>query len=368
MNQIYAQRIQKLQNALGEQGIDAYFASTPTTMGYLAGFHEGGGERMMLLGIAPGREAEMLVPALSHTQATDSTGLSHITTWSDGEDPGVPFQAWAERWGLRTGVMAVDDEMIGTYLLRMQEALPAGLFKLGTSIMEACRGRKEPEEIAALRRAGAAVDKAYAAGLAAFRPGVKEREIQLAIRDATLAQGLDASFGIVATGANGARPHHLTSDAVVQPGDVVVMDFGATADGYQADITRMACLGTAEEEAKKVYRIVRDAHYAARDAAKPGVAAQEVDRAARKVIADAGYGQYFCHRTGHGIGLQVHEAPYIVEGNETILREGHSFTVEPGVYLPGRFGVRIENVVTITANGCESLNAEPEQELRELSV
>lgn len=362
----YQSRVAKMQQALSDQGVDAFFACTPNTMGYLAGFHEGGGERLMLLGVAPGHDPEMLTPRLSETQAREDTGLAAIQTWMDGEDAGARFQAWAERWGLRTGVIAVDDEMPAVYLLRLQEALPAALFKLGTGLMDACRGRKDAIEMTHMRAASAAVDKAYAAGLAAIVPGATEQDVMHAIRNATLAQGYAASFGIVAAGANGARPHHLTSARKIAEGDVVVMDFGATVEGYQADITRTVCLGSASEEARNVYRVVRDAHNAARDAAKPGVAAQEVDRAARRVIVDAGYGDYFCHRTGHGIGLQVHETPYMVEGNDAPLAEGNCFTIEPGIYLPGRFGVRIENVYTITASGCESLNAEAETELREL--
>lgn len=366
MTEKHKERVKKLQQALRDLGYDAFFASTPITMEYLVGHREGGGERMMLLGIAPDHEPAILIPALALVQAKATTGIQDITTWMDGEDPGVKFAAWAERWGLRTGVIAVDDEMTSFFLLRMQQALPAALFKPGTPVMEACRGRKDAEEIAFLQYAASAVDEAYEAGLAAIRVGATEMDVARAISDATNAQGLITSFGIVGAGPHGAMPHYHTGHKQLEPGDVIVMDFGGTYHGYFADITRTACLGEASEEAKKVYRIVRDAHYAAREVAKPGVAAQEVDRAARRVIADAGYGEYFVHRVGHGIGLQCHEPPYMVEGNETLLAEGHTFTVEPGIYLPDRFGVRLENVVVITSDGCRSLNAEPAPELLEI--
>ncbi len=362
----YQNRIEKMQQALTDQGIDAFFASTPVTMGYLANFHEGGWERMLLLGIAPNEAPAMLIPALSHTQAQETTGLTDLTTWSDGEDPGLKFADWADRWGLRTGVIAVDDEMSASYLLRMQQALPAALFKPGTPLIEACRGRKDAWEMERMEKASAAVDKAYLAIQSMIKPGATEREIQSAIHRATVPHADSASFAIVASGPNGAKPHYLTGDVPVQEGDVIVMDFGATVDGYQADITRTVCVGKASDDAKKIYRIVLAAHNASRAAAKPGVPAQEVDRAGRKKIADAGFGDYFVHRTGHGIGLQVHEPPFMVEGNESPLQEGNCFTVEPGIYLPGKLGVRIENVCAITSDGCRSLNADAPTELPEL--
>jgi Xaa-Pro dipeptidase len=366
MTEVHKQRIERLQKALADAGVDAYFAATPSAMDYVVGFREGGGERMMLVGVAPDRPVEMLTPALSHTQATELTGLTAVNTWSDGEDPGKAFGVLAERWGLRSAVVAVDEFMPAAYLIRMQEALPAALFKSAEPIMEACRGRKTAEEVALLEAAGKIADTAYPAGLAVLREGATERQVGIAIQQACHAQGAPAGVGIVGAGPNGAKPHHETGERKIQRGDVVIMDYGATYKGYQADITRTACCGPASEEAKKVYRIVRDAFYAGREAAKPGVACQEVDRAARRVIDAAGYGEFFCHRVGHGIGLAGHEPPYMVEGNTTLLQEGHTFSVEPGIYLPGKFGVRIENIVAITADGCRSLNAEPKPELQEV--
>ena len=164
----------------------------------------------------------------------------------------------------------------------------------------------------------------------------------------------------------GAEPHHESDNTVIQSGDVIIMDFGCEFEGYQSDITRTVCCGKASDEAKRVYDIVFGAHQAGRAAIHPGVACQELDRAARQVIEKSGYGEYFFHRLGHGIGMRGHEEPYIVEGNETPLEVGHCFSIEPGIYLAGRFGVRIENIVTATMDGHASINAEPSATLTEI--
>jgi Xaa-Pro dipeptidase len=176
-------------------------------------------------------------------------------------------------------------------------------------------------------------------------------------------QGGKPAFCIVAAGANGAEPHHLSDDSELKDGDVVVMDFGCTVGGYYSDITRMAAVGRASEKAQEIYGIVLAAHRAGREAIRPGVTAESVDRAARRVIEEAGYGPYFMHRLGHGLGSRGHEEPNLVEGNKHLLEPGNCFSVEPGIYLPGEFGVRIENIVTVTEDGHESFNEEPPDEL-----
>jgi Xaa-Pro aminopeptidase len=174
-------------------------------------------------------------------------------------------------------------------------------------------------------------------------------------------------FAIVATGANGAEPHHHTDESLIGGGDILIMDFGCQYHGYMSDITRTVAVGEPDAEAKHVYKVVYDAHMAARAVIRAGVTAGEIDAAARGVIESAGYGDYFVHRTGHGLGMRVHEEPYIMPGSDEVIEEGDCFSIEPGIYLPGRFGVRIENIVACTASGHKSFNAEPSAELTVIS-
>lgn len=344
--------------ALDNVGADAFFAWSPVAMDYLCGFREGAAERFMALGIHSDGRVALIAPALSATQASRA-GVSDIRPWRDGEDPLSLFRTLADEWGLKSGIIAVDNEMPAHQVLGMQATLPAALFRPGGELLGGLMRIKAVDEIEIMRRAGAIADAALPAGLAALKVGATEKDVAEALATAMAAQGGTPTFTIVGTGANGAEPHHHTDRSAVSAGDVVVLDFGCDLEGYQSDITRMASVGEPDPEADRVYEVVLAAHYAARNHARVGVSAESVDAAARKVIEDAGYGQFFMHRTGHGIGMKGHEDPNIVAGNTTLLKVGDCFSVEPGVYLPGRFGIRIENIVTITESGCESLNEEP---------
>jgi Xaa-Pro dipeptidase len=242
----------------------------------------------------------------------------------------------------------------------MQATLPAALFKPGQVVLSKLMRNKDEDELALMRKAGKIADDAFDAVLPQIRAGMTELQLDQLLQDEMRRFGGKPAFCIVASGAAGAEPHHLSDESVIQNGDVVVLDFGCDVEGgYKSDITRTVCIGRASEEAKKVYDTVYRAQAAGRAAARSGVAAQEVDRAARKVIDDAGYGEFFVHRTGHGIGMRGHEEPYMVEGNTDLLEPGQCFSVEPGIYLPGKFGVRIENIVAATGSGHESMNREP---------
>lgn len=334
-------------------------------MGYLTGFFEGGGERFLLLAVRSTGEMRMICPSLSSGQA-QRCGIPDARAWRDGEDPMKHFRDLAKDWDLRSARIAVDDDLPAAMLLAMQGALPAALFVPGQVILGAIMRKKDAYELSLLRKAGSIADAAYERILPQIRVGMKEIELDGLIMGEMQRLGGKPSFCIVAAGANSAEPHHLSDDTPLRDGDIVILDFGCSVQGYQSDITRTVALGQPDPEAKRVYDIVHASHMAGRAAAGPGVPAQEVDRAARKVIWDAGFGEYFMHRTGHGIGLRGHEEPFIIEGNDRPLEPGDCFSVEPGIYLPGRFGVRIENIVTITETGSESLNAEPEGGLRAL--
>jgi Xaa-Pro dipeptidase len=231
-------------------------------------------------------------------------------------------------------------------------------------VLRELRMRKDAAEVRALRKAGAAIDRVHARMAEWLRPGRTEREVAADIAEAIVAEGHTAAeFVIVGSGPNGASPHHDVSDRVVEAGDVVVVDIGGpVAEGYNSDSTRTCVLGEPRDaDVRETYAVLQAAQRAAVEAVRPGVTCEAVDAAAREVIAAAGFGEHFVHRTGHGIGLDVHEDPYIVSGNDLPLEPGMAFSVEPGIYLPGRWGARIEDIVIATEDGAESVNNRPHE-------
>jgi Xaa-Pro dipeptidase len=253
--------------------------------------------------------------------------------------------------------IGVDEGMEARFLLPIQNILPHTYFFGAGNVLDDLRMRKDDTEIAALRKAGKLSDAAYKSALAVCREGATERQIAAAIAAAIIDSGAELSFDpIVAAGANSAMPHHSPSDYALRKGDIVILDLGAKSEGYCGDISRVLSVGEPGAEALKIYDIVRRAHQAGVDAARPGVTAESVDIAARSVIDDAGYGQYFVTRTGHGIGLDDHEQPNIVGGNKHILRPREAFSIEPGIYIPGKFGMRVENIAVVSNDGVEIVN------------
>ena len=360
------ERLARFQAILTDAGIDAFFASTPVSMGYLTGFFENPHERMTLIAIPAQGEPAMIAPALSANHARH-TQIAEIRTWNDGDDPALLFKSLAEDLGLRTGVIGVDDDMPASFLIPMQAVLPAALFRLAGDTMGSLRKVKDAAELNSMRNSAKIADLAFADVIGFATPGKSEIQIANQLFDSMRGRGGSPTFSIVASGANGAEPHHISGDTIVNSGDTLVMDWGCELDRYQSDITRTIAIGTAADEPKKVYRIVYKAHMAARAAIRVGVPAEDIDAAARDVIDEAGYGEYFIHRTGHGIGMQGHEPPHIIAGNIEPLVAGQCFSIEPGIYLPGKFGVRIENIVAVTEDGHESFNEEPAEELIEIS-
>lgn len=351
-------RIQSLTKSLEEAGTDAFFAWHPVTMGYLHNFHEGAIERFLTLAIHRDGRTAIICPSLSETQAKRA-GLTDIRSWRDGEDPLALFNQLADEWNLRTAIIAVDDELPAHMLLAMQAALPAALFKSGGDSICALMRVKTSAEIALLNEAGEIADRAFDASLSQIHSGMTELQVENILRNEMAERGGIPTFTIIAAGPNGAEPHHLSDDTVIKDGDLLIMDFGCSVGGYQSDITRTIAVGHATEEAERIYSLVFDSHMAARERIQPGVACGDIDKAARDVIEGAGYGDFFMHRTGHGIGLRGHEEPFIIANNPMPLAVGHCFSIEPGIYLPGKFGVRIENIVAASADGHDSMNAEP---------
>jgi Xaa-Pro aminopeptidase len=279
--------------------------------------------------------------------------------WGETEDP---YAVIAARLG-SPGRVALANRMWAEQVLRMRAALPGAEQSLASGVIGDLRLRKTTEEVDALRRAGQAIDRVHARMAEFLRPGRTEREAGREIATAILDEGhTSVDFVIVGSGPNGASPHHEVGDRVLEPGDPVVVDIGGTTpEGYCSDCTRMYTLGEPPAEFRDYFAVLHEAQLAACAHARPGVTAESVDAAARDVIAAAGFGEAFVHRTGHGIGVETHEEPYIVAGNTTVLERGMAFSIEPGIYLSGRHGARIEDIVVSTDDGIERLNVTDRQ-------
>jgi Xaa-Pro aminopeptidase len=250
--------------------------------------------------------------------------------------------------------------MRADFAILLQEHIPTARLCTATQLLGAMRMRKEPEEIEALRVNAAQADAAMEAAWKAIRVGASELEVAHAVEESFAASGADrTNFAIIGAGPNSAFPHHETGSRTLQEGDAIVLDIGGSVESYNGDLTRMAYVGSPTDEYRRVHAIVEAAVQAAIAAAKPGVRAGAVDDAARGVIAEAGYGQYFSHRVGHGIGLEGHEPPYMTAGNDLPLEKGMTFSIEPGIYLPDKFGVRLEEIVAVTDDGVEAFSRLP---------
>ncbi|MFI9379817.1 M24 family metallopeptidase [Kutzneria sp. NPDC052558] len=359
-------RFRRAAEAAASAGVDALLVSPGSDLRYLLGAGGSSFERLTCLVLpAAGSAAEpaLVVPKLEYPGyagvPTDDLGV-HVSTWVDGEDP---YRLVADVLKASKSV-AVTDMMPALHTLGLRDALPDARQSLAGPVLRELRMRKDAGEIEALRKAGAAIDRVHARMGEWLRAGRTEAEVGADIAAAIVEEGHTvADFVIVGSGPNGASPHHGVSDRVIEQGDVVVVDIGGPVpEGYNSDSTRTYAVGTpAFDDVASTYAVLQAAQQAAVDAAGPGVTAEAVDAAARDVIADAGFGEFFVHRTGHGIGLDVHEDPYIVSGNDLVLEAGMAFSVEPGIYLPGRWGARIEDIVVVTEEGAVRLNTRPHE-------
>jgi len=312
-------------------------------------------ERLTMLVLRPGHEPRLLAPVLERPDAEAAAGAAALTIvdWTDGSDP---YSAAGELLD-PAGRYAVSDSAWAMHLLGLQEWSPATSYQAMSHGMPMLRAVKDANELARLAAAGAAADSTYLEVVGLRFAG--RRESQVAADLARLLQEFgheQVDFTVVGSGPNGANPHHEAGERVIEEGDAVVLDFGGLMHGYGSDTTRTVSVGEPSAELQRVHDIVREAQQAAFEAVRPGIGCQEVDRVARAVITDAGYGEQFIHRTGHGIGVTTHEPPYMVEGEVQPLVPGMCFSIEPGIYLKGRFGVRIEDIVTVTADGGRRLN------------
>ncbi|MFE4516612.1 aminopeptidase P family protein [Kitasatospora sp. NPDC056783] len=318
-------------------------------------------ERLTALVLAAGREPTLVVPKLERPDAEKAVGAPavRLLDWSDGEDPFAtagPLLDPAGRYG-------VSDNAWALHLLGFQTALPGASFTSLTETLPMLRAVKDTEELERLAAAGGAADAAYRGILEVPFAGRRETDVAADLGALLIRYGhSQVDFTVVGSGPNGADPHHEAGDRVIRTGDTVVLDFGGLKDGYGSDTTRTVHVGPdVPEEVRTVHELVRRAQQTAFEAVRPGVGCQEIDRIARRVITEGGYGEYFIHRTGHGIGTTTHEPPYLVEGEERPLVPGMCFSIEPGIYLPGRFGVRIEDIVTVTPAGGRRFNNTPHE-------
>ncbi len=358
-----AGRLSRLADRVSASGADAVILSPGADLAYVAGHSVGSHERLTCLIVPAAGPARMFVPTLERPgwfdSAVEAIGVE-FRCWNDGTDP---YRAVAELVGDRPTVLAVDDHMPAAHALGIRDAVVGSDLRTAGDLVGEMRMHKTASEILALASVGAANDRVQQAVPRLLRAGRTEEEVAADIAAALLAEGhARADFVIVGSGPNGASPHHEASDRTIRPGDAVVIDIGGpSADGYFSDCTRTYLMagGPPDPEFAEVYEVVRVAQQAGIDAVAPGVPAEEVDRAARAVIERAGYGEFFITRTGHGIGLEVHEHPYLVRGNERPLEVGMAFSIEPGIYLPGRFGVRIEDIVVCTDTGAQLMNNAP---------
>jgi Xaa-Pro aminopeptidase len=357
-------RIERLVELISDQALDGFLAQTPASLGYLVDFPEDAHERFMVLAVHKSGEHCLICPALSSIQARRA-GITNIRDWRDGEDPVTLFSQLIEEWNGEAGVFLVDDYLPAKMLLEMQEAFIGIRFVSGGSYLGQLTGRKDADELARMKAAGELADQVFLKVKSSLLEGMTELELEKIIRDEFSRLGGNPSFCIVGFGPGAAESHHINGETRLEKDMLVLVDFGCEYQGYNSDITRTFVFGKASEKQKQVYEAVYEAHQAARRVAVVGSIPSEVDAAARKVITEAGFGEFFTHRTGHGIGTQVHEHPNISPDNHVPLVESNCFSIEPGIYLPDEFGVRLENLY-YASESAVSFNAEISPILEEI--
>jgi Xaa-Pro aminopeptidase len=345
-----------------ELGVDSLMLSLGADMPWLTGYIAMPLERLTVFVLNKNGEAVLLVPELEAPRVPEAGDLFEVRPWRELEDPVAIACGIVPSGKARVGI---SDRAWASFLLRFQRVLPNASWVAASEVTSDVRAIKDEAELACLRAASASADR-VAAELQSGEleiSGRTEAEVSEDLSARLVAEGHEhVNFAIVGSGPNAASPHHHAGSRRIERGDVVVCDFGGSLAlegdvGYCSDITRTVTVGEpSDPQVGRCYEVLRTAQEAGVDAVRPGVTAQSVDEAARRVIEEAGLGEHFIHRTGHGIGIEEHEDPYIVNGNEVLLEAGHCFSVEPGIYLPGRFGMRLEDIVAVTGNGFERLN------------
>lgn len=361
---VYAQRLHAAQKAAADKGIDLLLIGTGPDFAYLTGSWVSSHERLTVLVVPQQGNAWIAAP---NTDITDIKAAPvgeldvELRGWNDGENP---YELALHGAGDGLGKVALGQSLTADHVLRFQDLLPHASYELATYALAELFTRKDEAEIAELRKAGYAIDAVHAQVPQLLQAGRTEAEVAHELEKLILQEHSVIDFVIVGSGPNGANPHHSFSDRVLAEGEPVVVDIGGTLpSGYHSDCTRTYVVGgdisTAPQDFQDAYAVLADAQAAARAASHPGSTAADIDAIARQAISAAGWGDYFVHRTGHGIGLSTHEEPFIMEGNDLALEEGMAFSIEPGIYLEGKWGMRLEDIVVLTNDGYESLNQAP---------
>jgi Xaa-Pro dipeptidase len=364
-NAVYRARLDRVRGEMKKRGVGLYVAGPSSNLFYLSGYAVNGDERLFLL-VLPAEGEPFVLANVLYRDQVEGLPVEDLVFWKDGEDPFALLGREIERRNWPLARIALEAQIPALFFLPLAGLFPGSDFVLGSPLTDPLRLRKDKAELDLIRRASGIADQALAALIGKGSYWVGKTEAQF--RDALVAElgagGVKAWDPIVAAGANGAVPHHVTGQSPIEAGKGFLVDFGGRLEGYNTDCTRTFHIGTPDAEFVKVYNTVLEAHLAAEAAARPGTTLGDVDLAARSVIERAGYGPYFTHRTGHGLGIDTHEGASVAQGETTPIVPGMVFSIEPGIYLSGRLGVRIENLVAIGPEGPEVLHRFP----RDLTV
>lgn len=351
------ERVARARARMRELGVDALLLSVGPDLPYLTGYEAMPLERLTMLVVPVDGDASLVVPRLEAPRVEEHPDLFTLVAWDETDDPVALVASLAGA----VDIAAIGDRTWARFLVDLQHQMPTTEFRRGSEVMGPLRAVKDAQEIAALRRAADAADRVATQLQSGQIPlvGRTEADVSKDIGRRLVAEGHHrVNFAIVGSGPNAASPHHEPGQRVIQPNEVVLCDFGGTMSSYCSDITRCVWTGGVEppSEFRDLYTVLHTAQQAAVDAATVGTPCEDVDAVARRIITEGGYGPYFFHRTGHGIGIEEHEDPYIVGGNCEALAPGHAFSVEPGIYFQGKWGARLEDIVLATASGPDALN------------
>lgn len=351
-------KLHKLTNILIEKDVDGCVMGPSHDVQYIAGIKPDNDERFRGLYVLSDGRWFFICPELYYEEVREALGEeAHIYKWSDGEGVLGCFEKAQKDYDLNRMTIAVNEGIRAIDLIDMEDYIKAKYIN-GAHIFEELRILKDEQEAEYMAKAGEIADRAYEEIVKFIKPGITERDISNKLKELLIELGGEelAFDPIVASGSNSSKPHYNDDKRVIQEQDLVVLDFGCRYKGYCSDTSRTVFIGEPTEEQKKVYEICLRATTEAKKAVREGITAEEVDKVARDIITKEGYGQYFINRTGHGIGLAVHEAPYIKEGNKQVLKTGMCFSIEPGIYIPGKFGMRIEDIVMVEGDGARVFN------------